>query len=605
LIRSRSLGPLPRTALVAVGAVAFALFAWWLDRRMLGVSRDAYFGFTPVLANALPGLLAALLLTVLTRRPGLSLLLACGLQALVYRIGTMKLEVLSDPLGLQDLYFVTNLTPDSFALLGQYVQHPWLLGGLVALAGAIAGLWWWIERPAFRAFRIVHVCLALVAAGLLATLVSARQPWEGVYDQATLRPSKFKAMPGILHAGLMSSLVYSHIQNKRTLDTLNEVALERLLSTVPPQPAPADTGPKPDIVVILSESLFDPRRMQGMAELPDTVPNVRAAIASGYGGAMKVPAYGGGTVRTEFEVLTGMPMEAFPEAQFPYVTLVRERIPSLVSQVEKSGYTTLAIHGNAGSFWNRRNAYHAMGVDRFITKDEFPAGARHDGLWISDAVMTDLILDALGHRDGPAPKFVIALSIEAHGPYRMEKGMDAAELAAIGVPAGLKPAEAESLRSYIYHARHADAQLGRLMDTLRARSRPTVVLFFGDHLPGILKVYDQLGFVDGKTGPRQLVPWVLWRSDQPQLATGYDGDMQSWMLPAKVLQVAGLGNDPFFAIEAAVSDRLRDATGPERRMLLNGMDALAVARINGSLPQRLAAHAQAKHPLAPPPVKSP
>ena len=44
-----------RRALLALAyALAFSLFAWWLDRRMLGVAREAYFGWF-VLGNALAG----------------------------------------------------------------------------------------------------------------------------------------------------------------------------------------------------------------------------------------------------------------------------------------------------------------------------------------------------------------------------------------------------------------------------------------------------------------------------------------------------------------------------------------------------------------------
>ena len=588
MIRGRALPPLPRAALVLLGAAAFALFAWGMDRAMLGVAREAYFGARPILANALPGLLAALLLTVLTRRPGFSLLVAAGVQALVYRIGTLKLQVLGDPIGLQDLHFLTHLTPDAFSLLGGYVESPGLLIAAVLAGGTVAGLAWWVERPAFRAFRTMHLALAVVAIAATWSLVAARQPWEGLYDKATLRPSKFRAMPGVLHAGLMSSLVHSHIQNARTLDTLDEAALARLLDAVPVRTTPA-TAERPDIVVVLSESLFDPRRMRGMADLPDIIPNVRAAIAAGHGGEMKAPAYGGGTVRTEFEVLTGMPMDAFPEAQFPYVTLVRERIPSLVSLVERHGYRTLAIHGNAGSFWNRRNAYQGMGFDRFVTKDEFPADAARDGRWLSDAAMTDLVLAAL-REPGDQPRFVVALSMENHGPYRKVGGEDAAEFDAIQVPAQLSEAEAGTLRAYLYHARHADAQLGRLMDEVRTRGRPTVVLFFGDHLPALPKVYEKLGFVDGRTGPRQLVPWVLWRSDRTTGAAGYAGERRAWMLPSLLLQQAGLRDDPYFALAADVAAELETAAGPRRRLLTNGLNAAAVARINGSLPDRLAAH---------------
>ena len=47
--------PWRRGLLALAYALAFALFFWWMDRRMLGVARDTYFGWF-VLGNALPGL---------------------------------------------------------------------------------------------------------------------------------------------------------------------------------------------------------------------------------------------------------------------------------------------------------------------------------------------------------------------------------------------------------------------------------------------------------------------------------------------------------------------------------------------------------------------
>src|SRR5690606_38193470 len=347
-------------------------------------------------------------------------------------IGTLKLQVLQDPIGVQDLYFVTNLSPDSFSLLAAYVEKPlWLLAGVVAV-GSIAGLAWWLERPAFRAFRWVHALLAVVALSLCATLFIAAQPWTGVYSKQALNPSRFKAMSGILHAGLMSNLVYSHIQNRRALDTLDEAALRRLLDTVDIQTRPvAKDAVRPDIVVILSESMFDPRRLNGMATLPDAIPNVRAAIAAGHGGGMKVPTLGGGTVRTEFEILTGMPMDAFPQAPYPYVSLVRGKVPGLVREAARHGYRSVAIHGNAGSFWNRQSAYDALGFDRFITRDEFPKDAPRDGRYFSDSVMTDLILRELANTSADHPALVMGISIEAHGPYRHDTEANQAERDAI------------------------------------------------------------------------------------------------------------------------------------------------------------------------------
>ena len=568
-----------RRGLLAVAyALAFALFFWWMDRRMLGVARDTYFGWF-VLGNALPGLVLAALLAALTRRPGVSFLIVFALQWLVYYACTMKIAILDDPIGLQDLYFVTSLNQASIAVLGRYIEHPILLAlGVLAVVALIAFLWW-VEKPAFRAFRTTQVALAVVSIGLIYTMVASLPPWSTWYHKGTLRPSRFEAMPAILHGGLMSYLVYTHNKNMRTFQTVDAAAVRNLLAKVPvTTKPPAADAVHPDVVVILSESLFDSTIMKGMAGLPETIPNVRASIAQGHGGYMKVPTFGGGTIRTEFEVITGMPMSAFPNAPFPYVTLVRDHIPGLVSELKKHGYRTIAVHGNDGSFWNRTNAYKAIGFDRFITKREFPKGAAHNGRWISDAVMTDIIIDQLGRATGPT--FVFGLSMESHGPYTDKKTTDQAARDAVQIPPGLTPQESLELRNYLYHAHRADAQFARLLNALEARKRPTVLLFFGDHLPGLRDVFQTTGFYDNRPAVKQYVPWVLVRTDQPGDKT--IPHAESWMLPGMLLQLAGFDDDPYFALTNGLSRQLSPESKTLPPALARGLNAAAVARIQGS-----------------------
>ena len=570
--------PWLRASLALAYALAFALFFWWMDRRMLGVARDTYFGWF-VLGNALPGLVLAALLTALTRRPGVSFLVVFALQWLIYRACAMKIAILDDPIGLQDLYFVTSLNQASIAVLGRYIEQPVLLGlGVLAGVAAIVALWRW-EKPAFRAFRAAQMVLLVVSVGMIYAMVASLPPWSGWYNKDTLRPWRFGAMPAILHGGLMSYLVYTHNENMHTFQTVDATAVRGLLAKVPVETQPAETdATHPDVVVILSESLFDSTIMKGMAGLPETLPNVRASIAQGHGGYMKVPTFGGGTIRTEFEVMTGMPMDAFPNAPFPYVTLVRDRIPGLVSELKKHGYRTIAVHGNDGSFWNRQNAYKAIGFDRFITKREFPKHSAHNGRWISDAVMTDIILDQLARASRPT--FVLGLSMETHGPYTDRKTTDQAARDAVQIPPGLTAQESLELRNYLYHAHRADAQFARLLEGLEARKRPTVLLFFGDHLPGLRDVFQTTGFYDNRPAVKQYVPWVLVRTDRPDNKT--ISHAESWMLPGMLLQLAGFNDDPYFALTNGLSRRLSPESKTLPPALARGLNAAAVARIQGS-----------------------
>lgn len=565
-------------------ACIFTLLVWRLDRQMIGVAPDAYVGWW-TFANALPGLVAACFVLALSRRPGFSFFLVTTLQVLIYRASSIKLAVLGDPLGLQDLYFVTHLDRASFAVLSGYVERPWLTIVLVLAAITLLVVVWKIERPAFRLLRPTQLGLLAGSAYLLHGMAVAGQPWKGIYDAQKLRPSRFEAMPAILHGGLMSSLVYTHKRNLNTFQTYDEQALRKLVAVMPPRPKPVAAGAaRPDIVVVLSESLFDPRILKGMEGLPDVIPNLRTAIAHGRGGTMAVPAYGGGTVRTEFEVLTGMPMAGFPAATYPYVSLVRERIPSLVSQLERHGYRTVAIHGNAGSFWNRTNTYKAIGFDEFIDEDKFPKGAERDGRYISDEAMTDLAIRELD--TSRSPTFVLALSMQAHGPYEDVKTTHAKARDAVQVPHGLDGKRALELRNYLYHIGRADQQFGRLLEHLRKRARPAIVLFFGDHLPALPETFKATGFVDSTPANEQLVPWAMIRTDMPD--AGPHGQLQSWMLPGNVLELAGLGDDPYFALTVQASQLFQNGREAEFTALEPGLQAAAVARLNGSLDAYLA-----------------
>src|SRR5690606_11417823 len=208
----------------------------------------------------------------------------------------------------------------------------------------------------------------------------------------------------------------------------------------------------------------------------------------------------------------------------------------------------------------------------------------------SDSVMTDLILRELANTSADHPALVMGISIEAHGPYRHDTEANQAERDAIPVPDGLSPERASELRDYLYHVHHADAQFGRLLEALRARGRPTVVLLFGDHLPGLLDTFRKLGFVDGLSPWRQTVPYVLWRSDQPDATVQPIEAMESWMLPGQVLRIAGFDDDPYFALTNAIADRIDDASRHDRGALLRGVNAAAVARLNGSFAERLRKH---------------
>jgi hypothetical protein len=216
------------------------------------------------------------------------------------------------------------------------------------------------------------------------------------------------------------------------------------------------------------------------------------------------------------------------------------------------------VHGGDAGFWNRVTAFKALGFDRFIAQDHFPADdAVHDGKYMSDKSFTDELLRQLP--DSGPPRFVLGISIEAHGPYDHDYGIDTRERDAIPVPAGVTGDARVQLQNYIYHMRHADQQLGRLADTLARRKRPTLIVFFGDHLPALMPTYQQAGFRDGQGFLVQTVPYLLIDTSRLDSATPAHKDVAAWELPGMLLARTTV-HDNYFALTQLVAPQLAALT---------------------------------------------
>src|SRR5690606_23104067 len=132
--------------------------------------------------------------------------------------------------------------------------------------------------------------------------------------------------------------------------------------------------------------------------------------------------------------------------------------------------------------------------------------------------------------------------------------------------------------NYLYLLDDADRELGRLADALAKRERRTLLLFYGDHLPGLAPVYFQLGFDDGKPADKQPVPWLLFDSANPRQSRR---DAQAWMLPAMLLEAAGIRDDAYFNLLASLARSPDfDATDPANAA---GLHALARLHLRGEL----------------------
>lgn len=554
-------------------AGGFTLLSGMLDGsgRVSPASDSFSVGFA--LTNALPGLLLIGLAWAATGRVVLSTLIAIALYATVLGINRLKQAHLGSPLMPQDIEFLTRAPASSISLFANYVPWPRVVAwGGAAFVVVVLGLRWTQRKfspsPAARARAFAGI---ISLASLLALLVPS--PFSGyLYGKERSAGASFDAMtndakfPGVIN-NLFAPQPVDTSYFRAGSPQQAASAIRHALGSTPPSECvvPATTASVPDIVVVQSEAFFDIAKMQGMG-VKEATPNFRRLSKQGLHGDLFVPTLGGNTIRTEYEVLTGQPLWVDPGITYPYFEVGAFTMPGLISALNRNGYETISIHANSGAFWRRSDTFRELGFDRQVWAADFRNADRTD-FYIPDKYMTDEILRAL-EMPRASPRFVYAIGIENHGPYEYHPGdyhrkHDTKPESDYALPATLPGGERAKLRTYLYHLARVDQELGRLVSMLRKSGRPTIVAFFGDHLPALPKVFDVQQMASGKSKDRQPTSWLLLdlRDRQPSAPTR---DIASWQLGAVVLKQAGIC-DPYFAVAAEAEPALSELTSAAER----------------------------------------
>ena len=118
--------------------------------------------------------------------------------------------------------------------------------------------------------------------------------------------------------------------------------------------------------------------------------------------------------------------------------------------------------------------------------------------------MTDLIIDLYEQKEADGPVFLYASSMENHSPYSANK------YSSCHYPftskARLSDAAVASLNAYVEGAANSSKAFKALTDYFSQVDEPTVILFYGDRVPGLGletgSVYNQIwnytGHPDGR-----------------------------------------------------------------------------------------------------------
>lgn len=294
---------------------------------------------------------------------------------------------------------------------------------------------------------------------------------------------------------------------------------------------------KPSVVAVMNETFSDLSIFDGMHagyEGPQYFKSMGDCVSRG---TFYTSVHGGGTTNTEFEFLTGCSMGNFGPSVYPYTVYDLTRVESLPKYFSVLGYSTLAMHPQLGTNWNRVNAYRDLGFDEFLTYDDFGGSDTLRG-HVTDRATYDKVLEAL--ETNPEPQFIFDVTMQNHSGY--ETGLlDEDDMIRLDMDGESDPL----IDEYVTVIRHSDEDLEYFVNRFRELDRPVILVFFGDHQPYMTRSYNDSWYPeeDETTHVRRIyqTDYIVWANYD---VAGNDqvseySDVSASFLAAEVLQKIG------------------------------------------------------------------
>lgn len=462
---------------------------------------------------------------------------------------------LSDPLFPSDLLFgrqIMQLLPAMVA--AEPAKAIGLaIGSLLFIAAFITLIW--KSRKIFPRLNLAGrgVRLAL-SFPLLAGFVTLMDPmaFSALRDRLNIVPMMWDQKENYRHNGFLMAFVFNiPMASVSAPAGYSHVAITDIQTDL--LPASFFSGRQADVIMVMSESLWDPIRMSSIRYSADPMPVIRAAQS----GNVFSPEFGGMTANVEFEALTGFSNAFLPYGSIPYQQYIRRPVPSLATFFESKGYVTKAFHPFQSWFWNRNNVYQSLGFRQFHSEENMPAMDKR-GIFASDDALTRYIIKEADNTDQPF--FFFAVTLQGHGPY--ERNRYVKNTIEVDAPT-LSDASTSALATYTQGVKESDQSLKMLMDWAKKRKRETIIVLFGDHLPPLNEVYTESGYMANVVATRKAsvstmkreheTPLVVWSSKR-----GVQKDIGSVspsQLPYYIVRMAGYRHPYYTGLLGRVAER--------------------------------------------------
>ncbi len=329
----------------------------------------------------------------------------------------------------------------------------------------------------------------------------------------------------------------------------------------------SDSDTRPNIVMVMGEAFSDITNNEVFSydneeENPIYRFNQLKESDRSISGHIAVSNFGAGTANTEFDILTGTPTNMISDATTSSFRVVHSKTPSLANLFDNLGYNNYFMHPGSSWFYNRSSVYGYFGINDQVFEDSFNLETDKKGNLISDEAFLRQLKHDIEKRSG-TPQFMYTVSLQNHLTYNYAKyGF---EPSMSKLKTDISDRAREYLSVYCEGVRDTSDMIYELAQYLDTLTEPTLLVFFGDHLPNLgedFLTYRELGMDIGKTDTAAsrlatyTTPFLIYANtaycDKEDFAAnaqncGLDGaTISDIYLGAAVCELAGFtGYDPY------------------------------------------------------------
>ena len=346
---------------------------------------------------------------------------------------------------------------------------------------------------------------------------------------------------------------------------------------------PGGSEETPNVIVVLAESFFDLTGLPGVTYEGDPVADFHRIQSEGVSGAFHTRTLGYGTCAIEMEMLTGINTCYFSSDRqlSEWVPEEFDRLETVPRLFREKGYYTAFLHTFNDSIYERSRTYSHLGFDDLYFSGDFaeilPEAAAAEDYWAymdsrisgdfyGDDLFADAIIGLYEREKDNGPVFLYGVTMENHTPFTATR-YDHYDYP---FDADLNDDAAGVLNSVTQSTADCSKALGKLVDYFAAVDEPTILVFYGDHRPGLPldsggSVYSALGMVPENPGEWSLeqiaelyaTDYVIWANDEtllPAPAGTRDRDSSSNYLGLEILRSAGVGLDAWWRLLASLRE---------------------------------------------------